>query len=186
MKTNFKFNQTSLRSVEAKARMAAAAASAAMAVRKELGSATQYRDNQEYSPHDNRISKEKKTRLPEIERDIQSIFKALNSRITDGMKTVMEKSSKTGYCKATIRILKESNDSTPDSSPDKRNVLVIRYSFYASTLDPTKLGSVAIYCDDAASLLASIQASGSLFGHRFISATLEIGRRPFIDVKIRN
>ena len=57
------------------------------------------------------------------------------------------------------------------------------YAFYAGTYFPSRLGSVAIYADNVTSILAQIRASKSLFGIPVIEARLELGLRPFIDVR---
>lgn len=67
-------------------------------------------------------------------------------------------------------------------NPDKASQ--VTYVFYASTYSPSQLGSVAIYAKETATILSLIRRSRSLFGFRVIDATIEHGRRPFIDVTL--
>lgn len=61
---------------------------------------------------------------------------------------------------------------------------VVKYAFYANPVCPNRIGSVAIYAADTTPILAEIRRSGTLFGFRVLRATLERGRRPFIDVTV--
>lgn len=60
----------------------------------------------------------------------------------------------------------------------------VTYVFYPSTFSPSKLGSVAIYAKETATILSLIRRNKSLFGFRVIDARIEYGRRPFIDVNL--
>lgn len=61
---------------------------------------------------------------------------------------------------------------------------IVKYAFYASSTRPKQIGSVAIYAADITRILSEIRRSGSLFGFRVVKATVERGRRPFIDVEV--
>lgn len=58
------------------------------------------------------------------------------------------------------------------------------YVFFPSHTDSARLGSVAVYSANVATLLASIRNSGSLFGQPVKSVSVEYGYRAFLDVKI--
>ena len=58
------------------------------------------------------------------------------------------------------------------------------YVFFPSHTDRARLGSVAVYSANVATLLASIRNSGSLFGQPVKSVSVEYGYRAFLDVKI--
>lgn len=63
--------------------------------------------------------------------------------------------------------------------------VIRRYAIYPDTYHPDKIGSVAIYCANAAMEYAKIKNQNGLFGRRIIDMKIEMGRRPFIDVKLR-
>ena len=59
----------------------------------------------------------------------------------------------------------------------------VKYVFYSNTLDPNRLDSVAIYGADVSIYQTNILKRSSFFGRKVVSATLEMGRRLFVDVK---
>lgn len=60
----------------------------------------------------------------------------------------------------------------------------VKYAFYASSIHPTRLGSVAIYADDLSSILSAIRRTKSFFGFPVTNVAVEYGRRPFLDVTL--
>lgn len=81
----------------------------------------------------------------------------------------------------TVHQTKGKNDSTEQNLDKDSKVM---YVFYASTYNPSQIGSVAIYAKETAPLLSLIHKSKTLFGFQVIDATIEYGRRPFIDVTL--
>lgn len=65
-----------------------------------------------------------------------------------------------------------------------RAQFVEMYVLYPMTGNRNALGSVAIYGEGAAARCVSLKKAGYLFGHRIVTATVESGRRPFVDVYI--
>lgn len=109
-----------------------------------------------------------------IEQEIRSIFARLSESMEDGLIVKMDKVPKMSvYCNAVIGVYRCGDLQKP----------VMQYAFYKSIYVPDKLGSVAVYGDDATSNYASIKMRRSLFGHVISSVTIEMGRRPFVDVK---
>ena len=58
------------------------------------------------------------------------------------------------------------------------------YVFFPSHTDSARLGSVAVYSANVASLLVTIRNSRSLFGQPVKSVSVEYGYRAFLDVKV--
>lgn len=58
------------------------------------------------------------------------------------------------------------------------------YAFYPRPGDRSRLGSVAIYCGGAPAVCAEILKFGHIFGHKIVSASVEYGRRAFVDVRL--
>ena len=59
------------------------------------------------------------------------------------------------------------------------------YVLYQSTIGLEKLESIAVYGAGTAQRCAAITKSGVIFGFPVRNATIEIGRRPFVDVYIK-
>ena len=79
-----------------------------------------------------------------------------------------------------------SSNQTDPTATQAAKPVTVTYAFYPSTSNPSQLGSVAIYADDTALILSGIRRRKSLFGFKVINAVVEYGRRPFIDVTLRN
>jgi hypothetical protein len=179
MKTNLKLNNSlSLKALEAQARKAAAIAAikpqVAPSPAQAAPTARKVAEAMANTP------KKEKPQWPQtIEAEIRSIFRMLTVSTAENTVVKMDKLSPGTSCKGLIGVY--SRDAVNEKLPD---VLRVRYAFYASTRNPSKLGSVAIYCDDVASYLTRIQQQGALFGHRVANATIAIGRRRFIDVTL--
>jgi hypothetical protein len=118
----------------------------------------------------NKKVKAKKPRT--IETEIQSIFRMLCSSVADNAVVKMEKPAQYSTCKGLISIYKQGM------------LLQTMYAFYSSSQYPTKLGSVAIYGSDVATYQQRILKRGTLFGYQVVRATLEMGRREFLDVTL--
>lgn len=190
MKTNSKPNTLiSLRAAEAMARRAVSAAEAERKARRAAAKPNK--------------AHKKRPQTPSLGREIRSIFKAMSSDAALTTKAVMQQPPKGACCKSVITVYKVADlqrqedeekelDELAKQGVDRRDLPkpykakpVVTYALYPSTLDSNRLGSVAIYGDDNISLLTLIRKSGSLFGHTVIEAKLEMGIRPFIDVRLR-
>lgn len=182
MKTNLKLNSnTPLQALASKARKAAAIATVER-IEKSCG-----------------VKKRTVREIPEIDRDIRSIFFALNSRTAENSTAVFDKPAQGSSCKGIIHIYDRSDlcrqrDEETSYRELRNNGFdhphrakpTVTYAFYPKASDHTKLGSVAIYGENADSRRKLILKIGTLFGHRVISANIEMGRRPFVDVKLRS
>ena len=117
-------------------------------------------------------------RIGSIESTINAIENNLVRNASAGLSVERKNALRGQSCKCMINIFAEEKP----KGKDERKPLMT-YAFYAGTYFPSRLGSVAIYADNVTSILAQIRASKSLFGIPVVEATLEYGRRPFIDVR---
>lgn len=133
---------------------------------------------------------------------INSIFRILSTNASENSVVVRESGIKGGYCKALISVFNRSDlkrqaeeeveyhthlrRGADRSSIAKPFVAkpVVRYAFYPSTYNSERLGSVAIYGENIAPLYTIINRNRSLFGYNVISADIEMGMRPFLDVRL--
>jgi hypothetical protein len=182
MKTNLKLNNSlSFRALETQARKAAAIAAIKTPIT--VASATPQKPSRKATP--DKPKKAKAVVTPNIDSEIHAIFKLFSSTATKDMVVKMEQTKlQKNSCKGIITV--SSRDNAPTSGIAKdTSAIPTRYAFYASTHNPSLLGSVAIYGDNVATLHAQIQKAGSLFGYRVIRANIEMGRRQFVDVLLR-
>ena len=119
------------------------------------------------------------------ERVISVIFNHLSENVSENLevkKASLARMSK--YCKGVINIYRK--DDLKRASEDKKFTAkpVESYSFYGDTYNPAKIGSVAIYGDDALNRCLNLRLNGFLFGHKIRKATVEQGLRPFVDVQL--
>ena len=186
MKTNLKLNSnTPLQALASKARRAVAIAMAERVERPK-----------------NNSNKRAVRQIPKIDRDIRSIFKTLTSRVAEDSTVVLEKPAQGASCTGIIRIyrhddlvrqeheascheLRRNTTEGGRRSRPYRAAPCVTYAFYPNVTDITKLGSIAIYGESAESRLRMIHNSGTFFGHEVVSARIEMGMRPFVDVKLR-
>ena len=117
-------------------------------------------------------------RIGSIESTINAIENNLVRNASAGLSVERKKGGKSQACKAVISNFAEEK---PNGKDERKPLMT--YAFYAGTYFPSRLGSVAIYADNVTSILAQIRASKSLFGIPVIEARLELGLRPFIDVR---
>lgn len=140
--------------------------------------------------------------VPALELEVRSIISAVTSRITESRRATVDRDPKGTSCKAIIRIFDaEALALHREQLEEYRRLIaagadratlrkpstpmpVVMYALYPGATDPTHLGSIAIYCDDAPIRLSLILKQRSLFGRRVAAATLERGLRPFIDVRL--
>lgn len=194
MKANLKLTPTlSLKAIEAKARKAAVLATVApmanVAPKTSVESSVSFKKQ----------SKPKTQKATRIEREIRSIYNALRSHDSDREVVTIEYPA-TGSCKAMIRVFRREDLERQTMEPDccreqlmretNRGVKTskvspaVMYALYPDMYDAAKLGSVAIYGSEAVTRRSIILKQGTLFGRAVVSATIEMGRRPFVDVKL--
>lgn len=189
MKKNLKLNSNiSLQALEAKALKAAAIAAEEAKTQKSQQIAQKEKKNF------------RKRQQPEIDREISSIFRSLQSTVSETESVMLDRPRKGLLCKAVISVYRKSDlirqeeeeeilKRSVSAGQDRKNLPKpfratpkVRYAFYPSTLEPNKLGSVAIYDENSSSVKARIVKSGYLFGHRVVRVSLEMGRSPYVDV----
>ncbi len=148
----------------------------------------------------NKANIRKRKSRPEIEREIASIYQALKTRLSDTDIITIEYPKDKTNCRAIISLYhkadflrqkeeEEAQRTDPSSLNDRKTAKKLHkatrylmFAFYPSTYNVQKLGSVAIYGDNALAMQTRILTQGNLFGHSVKDATIEIGRRPFVDV----
>lgn len=138
-----------------------------------------------------------------IEQEVENIFKLLTSNTAENTVVVKERAPEGKACKAFIYAYKRSDlirqkreeaeyqeylrqgyDKAYIAKPFLAKPTII-YAFYPSIENPSKLGSIAIYGIDVASIYLLISKRRSLFGHAIARVSFEKGIRPFVDVKLR-
>ena len=190
---NFNNFALSPKSITAKALKAAAEAEVRSKANKEQSG------NKEQS--DNKTKRQRQ--LPEIERNVLAIKAALEAN-SPSYKVMIEKPGRFSSAYSVICLyswadLHEIEEDEQQAKEARRNgghyeSKVFRprlvkptftYVCYASVLMPHRLGSVAIYGPAAAGKATYIRNQGSLYGIPVESVNIEMGARPFVDVKIR-
>lgn len=96
--------------------------------------------------------------------------------------------NKTAMTTASSDFIKSAHEKAWDSKTIARmlkTMPVAMYAFYPSIYSSDTLGSVAIYGENAMTAYHDLKLKGYLFGHKILSIKVEIGARPFVDVKLR-
>lgn len=192
MKTSLKLNsKTSLRALESKARQAS--------LLSQLPSSS---SDEKKKTENRKAKKNRSTTVTPLERSLRSIVASLKAHLAKDLSIVVTQPSKGASCVKIIQIYNQAEMMRQKEEEILRRQLakengtgytgnsfkakpVVTYAFYSSSFDNTKLGSVAIYCSDVLTRLFMIRKNGTLFGFPVISAEIENGLRPFIDVKVR-
>ncbi len=185
MKENLKIKSTSsLRALES----FAATASALSEIRRSQAAATPGRkSNQAAAPSrksnqaaapSRKSAKSTGSRrdLPQIERDIRAIFSAISSQIEEGFTVKTSQDGSGLSAKWTASIFRDADLELKKPNP------VVMYAFYPDPVRADRLGSVAIYGSEPSLYKSMIDRSGSFFGRKVARTSLEMGRRPFVDV----
>lgn len=121
-----------------------------------------------------------------IDQAISSIFRILSKTAADNSVVVREKPLKVStFCKGMISIFDRSDLRRQEEDKSFKATPIVRYTFYPDTYNPSRLGSIAIYTTNALALCGMIRKYKTIFGYTIISANVENGRRPFIDVRLR-
>lgn len=118
-----------------------------------------------------------------IEQEINNIFQLLTNNADENHSVRREKLKRGGSCRGAIGVYNQYAMINQDGKESVKDMMEVLYAFYPSTFHPARLGSVAIYCSDAAVLCRRLRNQSALFGHRILGVKLEWGRRPFVDVR---
>lgn len=169
MKANLRLNSSlTLNSIESKARRAAAIAATS-------------RSKAKGRPDSKEAPKKAQRKLPAIEREINSIFLGIERIYAKDHDVKLERPKNQTSCKAIIKVYTK-----PDPESGEKEPKTLRmYALYPGNYDDRRIGSVAIYGDDAEDTRLQLQSRGNLFGLPIRKVTVELGRRPFVDVTIR-
>lgn len=120
-----------------------------------------------------------------INQTIEGIFKILSIQASDGTVVIKEKGRKGSGCIGTISVLNRDDKQRQEADAGYKATPIVQYAFYPDTYFPSRIGSVAIYGNDASALCGRLKHQRTLFGMKIISAVLEYGKRPFVDVRVR-
>ncbi|MDE5882246.1 MAG: hypothetical protein K2H60_10985 [Muribaculaceae bacterium] len=203
MKKTLKFNSMlSFKAIESIARKAAAVAvSTIPATSAKLAESSNPASPGKPHAESNPKTKPKSKTLSSIEREIRAIFRVLSSRASENDRVEMVRPDKGFSYVAIINIYREHPlNSQKDDEVAYRGIMpqedgftirrkahkpipFVKYVFYSNTFDPNRLDSVAIYGADVSIYQTNILKCSSFFGRKVVSATLEMGRRLFVDVK---
>lgn len=136
-----------------------------------------------------------------IESDLQTIYNNIATTISEEDVVVRETVAKGASCKAMFSVYNRADlkrqqaeavasrgarsgaCALPAGTRPFKARPVVRYAFYESVSRPGRLGSVAIYCGQAPVRCALINSGHKLFGFNVRSASVEMGARPFVDVR---
>ena len=120
-----------------------------------------------------------------IEQEITAIFNRIETNLKEGL--VAEKTHPTKgstFCKGMVNVYKASDLQRKKIDKTFKAIPVISYAFYTDTFRPFRIGSVAIYGEKAFNRCLTRKKRGFFFGRKIVSAKVEQGLRPFVDVKL--
>lgn len=138
---------------------------------------------------------------PTIDAEVSTIFDLLSVREPKSNVVVKERPLRGSSCHSIIAVYKRDElarqheeeqrykqkvkggaDRTSLAKPYMARPL-LKYAFYPSVYDPSRLGSVAIYGENAVAQGLLVKKRRVLFGHQVASATFESGIHVFMNVK---
>ena len=120
-----------------------------------------------------------------IEQEITAIFNGIEAILKEGLVAEKTRPAKgSTFCKGEIKVFIAEDLRRMEEDKSFKAKPLERYAFYADTLRPSRVGSVAIYGDNAFNRCLILNKRGFLFGRKIISAKVEQGLRPFVDVKL--
>ena len=120
-----------------------------------------------------------------IEQEITAIFNGIEANLKEGFKAEKTRPAKgSTFCKGVINIYKAEDLKQQEENKSKKAKPIESYTFYADTYKPGRLGSVAIYGEKAFNRCLTLKKRGFFFGRKIVSAKVEQGLRPFVDVKL--
>ena len=120
-----------------------------------------------------------------IEHEITSIFNGIEASLEEGLVAEKTRPSKgSTFCKGEVNVYKAADLKRKKDDKSLKPKPIERYTFYSNTLRPSRLGSVAIYGEKAFNRCLILNERGFFFGRKIVSAKVEQGLRPFVDVKL--
>ena len=120
-----------------------------------------------------------------IEQEITAIFNGIEANLNEGWVAEKTNPSKgSTFCKGMVNVYKAEDYKRKNENQTSKPIPVISYAFYQDTYRPSRIGSVAIYGDKAFNRCLNLNKRGFLFGRKIVSAKVEQGLRPFVDVKL--
>ena len=120
-----------------------------------------------------------------IEQEITAIFNGIEADLKEGFVAEKTHPSKgSTFCKGMVNVYKAEDLKRKKEDKAFNAIPVTSYAFYTDTFRPSRIGSVAIYGDKAFNLCLNLNKRGCLFGRKIVSAKVEQGLRPFVDVKL--
>ena len=132
-----------------------------------------------------RIFQKSATNPGSIEQEITAIFNGIATSLEEGLVAEKSRPSKgSSFCKGMINIYKAEDFQRKKADKSFKAIPVVSYAFYTDTFRPSRIGSVAIYGEKAVNRCFILKQRGFLFGRKIISAKVEYGLRPFVDVKL--
>ena len=88
------------------------------------------------------------------------------------------------FCKGMINIYRAEDRQRKEADKSFKAIPVVSYAFYTDIFFPSRIGSVAIYGENAFNRCFILKKRGFFFGKKIISANVEYGLRPFVGVKL--
>ena len=120
-----------------------------------------------------------------IEQEITAIFNGIEANLKEGLVAEKTHPSKgSTFCKGMVNIYKAEDLKRKKENHSSKAMPVISYAFYPDTFRPSRIGSVAIYGENAFNRCLTLKKRGFFFGRKIVSAKVEQGLRPFVDVKL--
>ena len=120
-----------------------------------------------------------------FEQEISAIFNGIEANLKEGLVVERTHPSKgSTFCKGMVNVYTAEDFQKKKADRSFKAVPVISYAFYTDTFRPSRIGSVAIYGDKAFNLCLNLNKRGFFFGRKIVSAKVEQGLRPFVDVKL--
>lgn len=134
---------------------------------------------------------------------VKAFRKALASTLSGEKYSILSDNDSHNVGKATIKVYKvadlerqqeerEEYRALLASGRDKNELpkpfkaqYITMYVLYSDSIEQDRLESIAVYGEGASNRCAAITKSGVIFGFPVRNATIKIGRRPFVDVYLK-
>lgn len=134
------------------------------------------------------VNNQKVNNKTQIECEIEAIFKFLVDEVSESSVVKKESLSRWTSCCEFISIYRNADlrKEAAIGKAHKGNVRpIVSFGFYPSVYQPERLGSIAIYGEDAMHYCRMLEQSRSIFGYKILRVKTEMGMRLFVDVKLR-
>ena len=120
-----------------------------------------------------------------FEQEITAIFNSIEANLKEGLVAEKTRPSKgSTFCKGVVNVYKASDLQRKKEDRSFKAMPIESYAFYTDTFKPSRIGSVAIYGEKAFNRCLILNKRGFFFGRKIMSAKVEQGLRPFVDVKL--